>query len=321
MKNILLILSLITTFSTYANETDSESLIEKVSRYQWHHGAENCDADKSAAIEVLAVNKDTYILRQNRCTNFEAPFIYLLFGEHTLFIQDTGATGDANVFPLYQTVKQIIKQRAEEHKDKRANELKILVTHSHGHSDHRAADAQFRGKENVTLIEPEEEAMQGYFGFNQWPEGEATIDLGNRKLTVFPIPGHHARSIAVYDPDTQWLLTGDTFYPGRLYVMDWKAFKYSISKLVSFSKTHTISALMGTHIEMSNQAGIDYPMGNSFQPNEAPLPLSVVELRLLDETLVEMGDEVSDKVLDKFIISPVGILQKTLSTVLGWFLG
>ena len=170
----------------------------------------------------------------------------------------------------------------------------------------------------MTLIEPDEEAVQDYFGFNQWPEGEAAIDLGNRKLTVLPIPGHHAQSVAVYDPHTQWLLTGDTFYPGRLYVMDWQAFKYSISKLVSFSKTHTISALMGTHIEMSNEAGVDYPMENSFQPNEAPLPLSVVDLKLLDKTLVEMGDKADDKVLDKVIIAPVGILQKTLGAVLGW---
>jgi len=329
MKNLLMILIFVAATSTYAYEVDSKQgnvtgidrLTEKVSNHQWSHGAENCEDDKSAAIEILEVNKDTYILRQNRCTNYESPFIYLLFGEHTLFIQDTGATEDADEFPLYKTVNQIIEQRALTYEEKLATELKILVTHSHGHSDHRAADEQFRGKENVTLIEADEEAVQGYFGFNQWPEGEATVDLGNRTLTVLPIPGHHAQSIAVYDAHTQWLLTGDTFYPGRLYVRDWQAFKDSISTLVSFSKRHTIRAIMGTHIEMSKQPGVDYPMGNLFQPDEAPLPLFVNDLELLDTVLIDMGDEADDKVLDKVIISPVGMLQKTVGTALGWIFG
>ena len=61
--------------------------------------------------------------------NFEGPFIYLMFGQHTLFIQDTGATADARQFPLYESVRKIMRQRG-------AEKLKILVTHSHG-SRHR----------------------------------------------------------------------------------------------------------------------------------------------------------------------------------------
>jgi hypothetical protein len=44
----------------------------------------------------------------------------------------------------------------------------------------------------------------------------------------------------------------------------------------------------------------------------------VSDLLLLDNTLQQMGDEADDKILDKFIIAPVGIIQRVLGTVLGW---
>jgi glyoxylase-like metal-dependent hydrolase (beta-lactamase superfamily II) len=198
------------------------------------------------------------------------------------------------------------------------SKMDILVTHSHSHLDHRAGDAQFRNKADVILIEANEDAIIEYFNFANWPDGETVIDLGNRKLTVFPIPGHHDESIAVYDTQTRWLLTGDTFYPGRLYIKDWKQFKNSIRKLLVFVEEHQVSALMGTHIEMTSTARIDYTFGTTFQPEEARLPLMASDLSLLNKTLEEMGDDANDKILDKFIIAPVGIIQRVLGTVLGW---
>ena len=38
-------------------------------------------------------NKDFYILRQSGCTNFEKPFLYLLFGRDRALLVDTGAKG------------------------------------------------------------------------------------------------------------------------------------------------------------------------------------------------------------------------------------
>jgi glyoxylase-like metal-dependent hydrolase (beta-lactamase superfamily II) len=170
----------------------------------------------------------------------------------------------------------------------------------------------------VTLIEPDAESVQQYFDFNNWPNGTARIDLGGRELTVIPIPGHQAESIAVYDPQTRWLLTGDTFYPGRLYIRDWDIYKSSIQRLVEFSARNTISAILGTHIEMSKQAGKDYPMGSSYHPDEAALTLSVDDLSLLNTTLNDLGSKPQQKVLSKFIISPMGALQKYIGGFLGW---
>ena len=63
----------------------------------------------------------------------------------------------------------------------------------------------------MKLVESELVAVVKHFGFDKWTKGGAVIDLGGRELTPYPIPGHQEASIAVSDPHTQWLLTGDTF--------------------------------------------------------------------------------------------------------------
>jgi glyoxylase-like metal-dependent hydrolase (beta-lactamase superfamily II) len=304
VKYLVIILAVLIAPS-HANSLDS------LNKKNWIHGSEDCNNNQDPAIDVFQFNESTYILRQNKCLNFEAPFIYVLFGEHTVFVQDTGATAEAELFPLYETIQKLITEASN-------SDLNILVTHSHSHGDHTAADTQFLGKPGVTLIEPDAESVQQYFGFNNWPNGTANIDLGGRELTVIPIPGHQAESIAIYDPQTLWLLTGDTFYPGRLYIRDWDLYKSSIQRLVDFSTSNTISVILGTHIEMSKQAGKDYPMGSSYHPDEAALTLSVDELSLLNTSLNDLGSKPQQKVLSKFIISPMGTLQKYIGGFLGW---
>ena len=276
----------------------------------WNHGSADCATNQDPAIEVFEFDSDTYILRQNKCVNFEAPFIYVLFGKHTVFIQDTGASADAGEFPLYDTVQSLIAQRHR-------HELKILVTHSHSHRDHRAADPQFRGKPGVTLIEPNAKDVREYFGFSAWPEGSATVDLGGRLLEVVPAPGHQDEGIAVYDSRTGWLLTGDNLYPGRLYVKNWNEYRSSMRRLVEFSKSHRISAVLGTHIEISSSGKL-FEAGSTFQPDEADLALTAQDLSKLDQALQAAGNEPKEIVLAKFVVVPIGAFWRMLSNVLGW---
>lgn len=145
----------------------------------------------------------------------------------------------------------------------------ILVTHSHGHSDHTARDNQFKGQDNVVMVGAVLKVVVKHYGLKEWPMGEVIVDLGGRQLTIFPIPDHQDASITVYAPQTQWLLTGDTFFPGRLYVREWAEYKISIQKLVDFTRTHPVTALMGTHIEISNIPGDIFALGLDHQPNEA----------------------------------------------------
>ena len=131
----------------------------------------------------------TYVLRQSKCVHFEAPFIYVLIGDHTVFVQDTGATAEADRFPLHRVIRELVAQRERT----TGKELRILVTHSHSHGDHTAGDAQFHGQPRVTLVEPTAPAVRKHFGFTQWPQGRAMLDLGGRTLVIVPIPGHQTR--------------------------------------------------------------------------------------------------------------------------------
>ncbi len=286
---LILVAAAVLSFFSLAR---ADELSEKV----WIHGSANCAENRDPPIETFQFEPDTYILRQNKCANFEGPFIYLMFGEHTLFIQDTGATADPEQFPLYETVRQLMRQRG-------AEKLKILVTHSHSHGDHVAADAQFRGKPGATLVEPTATAVREHFGFTSWPDGEATIDLGGRTLTVLPAPGHQDEALVVYDDRTRWLLTGDSVYPGRLYVRDWAAFRVSVRRMATFANTHPVAAVMGTHIELARD-GTQYAAGTTYQPNEASLVLTPRDLEDLDRLLQQAGAEPKQIATRRFIVWP-----------------
>ena len=266
----------------------------------WIHGAENCEDSTDPPIQVVQYNSTTWVLRQNKCANYEAPFMYLFIGEDKALLMDTGATKDEVTFPLYKTVHQIINDWSEKNGD-----VELIVAHTHKHGDHYAADGQFIGKPNTTVVGLEVADVKNFYSIANWPEEIVDFDLGNRLLKIIPIPGHQASSIAVYDTATKILLTGDTVYPGRLYVNDWNAFKMSIERLVKFTDTNEVSTILGNHIEMTQTPGIDYPMETMYQPKEHQLPLSVPTLKELSNALTALGDTPTKEVHDSFIIYPV----------------
>jgi len=116
---------------------------------------------------------------------------------------------------------------------------------------------------------------------------------------VIPIPGREPASIALYDHQTQLLLTGDTAYPGRLYVRDFSAFRSSIDRLVDFTADHEVTWLLGAHIEMTNEKGVDYECYAATHPNEQELQLGRQHLVELKDLLHAMGDEVRYEVHDE----------------------
>jgi glyoxylase-like metal-dependent hydrolase (beta-lactamase superfamily II) len=202
--------------------------------------------------------------------NYEAPFLYLFIGDETALLIDTGAKTDSS-FPLHNLLFEILERRLT----KSGKPLPLKVIHSHGHGDHKANDFQFLNKPGVELVSADMSSLVQFFHFKNWPNESVNYNLGNRELTMIPIPGHDKISIAVYDPQTKWLLTGDTIYPGRLYIRDWSAFKESINRISKFCEANTVTYFMGNHIEMSNQSGVDYPTGTTYQPQEHLLPLRV----------------------------------------------
>tara|TARA_B100000787_G_scaffold4338_1_gene3228 strand:+ start:846 stop:1745 length:900 start_codon:yes stop_codon:yes gene_type:complete len=266
----------------------------------WIHGSENCEENIEPPIQVVKYNSNTWVLRQNKCTNYEAPFMFLFIGEDKALLMDTGATEEDDIFPLYKTVNKIINDWSEKN-----GAVELIVAHTHKHGDHYAADGQFKGKPNTTVIGLEIENLKNFYNISNWPEEIVNFDLGNRLIKIIPIPGHQASSIAVYDSSTKILLTGDTFYPGRLYVKDWNAFKMSIERLVKFTDNYEVSTILGNHIEMTQTSGIDYPMETIYQPKEHWLPLSLLDLKELSNALTKLGEKPTKEVHNSFIIYPI----------------
>jgi hydroxyacylglutathione hydrolase len=267
----------------------------------WIHGAADCKENTDPPIQVVQYNHNTWILRESKCVNYEAPFMFLFFGHKKALLMDAGATFSEDKFPLRKTVDSLVS------KWEKANntQLQLIVAHTHSHGDHTAGDIQFKNNPNTTVVGIKVEDVTSFFKLENWPQQSSTIDLGDRVLEIIPIPGHHKTSIAVYDNETKILLSGDSFYPGRLYVKDWQAFKLSTQRLVDFTAQHKISYILGNHIEMTNTPGKDYPIETTFQPDEHILPLKVKDLVLLNNALKNLGDKPIRKTFDNFIIYPV----------------
>lgn len=267
---------------------------------KWIHGSYDCSANRDSFAQVVQYDSNTYIIRQNKCLNYEAPFLYLFVGDDTALLIDTGAKTELS-FPLYDLVKELLGNKTNQ----LGRPLSLKVIHSHGHGDHKANDAQFLNKSGVELVSANMSSLVQFFHFKNWPNKSVNYNLGNRELTIIPIPGHDKISIAVYDPQTKWLLTGDTVYPGRLYIRDWSALKESINRLRRFCETHTVTFLMGNHIEMSNQPGVDYPTGTTYQPQEHPLPLRLEVLTEIQNAIKGFNTTPKRDVHKNFIIEAV----------------
>ena len=296
MKCILLALIVCSLFSCKTSQNTTTNL----NKIKWISGSNNCKENKDSLIQVVKYNDNTFILRQNKCTNYEAPFLFLFLGNKNALLMDTGATEDEIQFPLYKTVKKIISEWEKNIK----SPIDLIVAHTHAHGDHIAGDIQFKNKVRTVVVGLNVSDIASYFKLKNWPLQNGQIDLGNRVIEIIPIPGHQPASIALYDHATKILLTGDSFYPGRLYVRDWAAYKLSIQRLTDFAAAHKISYFLGNHIEMTNTAGKDYPTGTTYQPAEHILPLSFKDLKELNKALHVAGNIPKHEIHNSFIIDP-----------------
>ena len=218
--------------------------------------------------QVQRYDRDTYVIRQSVRTNFEAPFLYLLFGRDRALLIDTGAGGLA----IRPAVDAVIAQWLAEH---HRTSIPLVVAHSHSHGDHHQGDSEFAARPDTKVIGLKPEEVASFFGVAHWPDDIASYDLGGRKLSIIPTPGHEPAHIMVYDPRTRLLFSGDMLYAGRLYVPtdQFAIFTASADRLAAFAKTHPIAMLLGAHVEMTNTPGKDYAMQAATHPDEHPLEL------------------------------------------------
>jgi glyoxylase-like metal-dependent hydrolase (beta-lactamase superfamily II) len=234
--------------------------------------------------QVQRIDPDTFVIRQSVRTNFEAPFLYLLFGKERALLLDSGAGG----LKVRPTVDRLIGEWQASHVGR---PIRLVVAHSHSHGDHHAGDSEFQARPDTDVVGLTPAQVASFFHVAKWPQDVGRFDLGGRVLDIVPTPGHEPAHIMVYDARTKLLFSGDMLYPGRLYVpVDrFGVFRASADRLAAFARTHPIRALLGAHIEMTTTPGQDYPMEAPTHPSEHPLPLSPAVIEELQRAVDNAG--------------------------------
>jgi len=291
---VLVALLGVMAFSAEAPQPNSGGIERGTLPANWITGA---SCPETPQFRLHEYNDDFYVLRQSACTNFEKPFLYLIFGGRSALLVDTGAANADAAGAIRDAMARWSAKHA-------GASLPLIVAHSHGHGDHVAGDAQLKDRPNTTFVAATPEALR-FFGFRDWPNDVVSYDLGDRAIDILAIPGHQPASIAIYDRRTGILLTGDTLYPGRLYVRDAAAFTRSVQRLVDFTNGKIVAHVLGAHIENARAPYVDYPEGTIHQPDEHALELGRAHLLELNEALRQMDGHVVRRALRDFTIWPL----------------
>ena len=232
----------------------------------WNEGSPDCAKNPQPPLQVHQYNARMFILRENPCTTFEAPFMYLLVGSTKALLIDTGDIADPSVVPLAETVMGLLPADG-------AAKLSLLVVHTHRHLDHRAGDPQFTRFSNAQVVGFDIDSVRSFYKFTDWPNGLAQVDLGDRTVDVIATPGHSETEVSFYDRSTGLLFTGDFLMPARLLIDDTSADVASADRIAAFVKDRPISFVLGGHIEM-NSAGELFPWESQYHPNEHALQMT-----------------------------------------------
>jgi len=239
----------------------------------WNEGAAQCTGSSQPPLQVHSYNAQTFILRENLCITFEAPFMYLLIGSDKALLIDTGDVADPNKAPLANTVMRLLPGEG-------AAKMRLLVAHTHRHRDHRAGDGQFAPFSNAQVIGFDIDAVRSFYHFADWPNGLAQIDLGGRTVDVIPTPGHNETEVSFYDRNTGLFFSGDFLLPGRLLIFDAPADLASAQRVAAFLRDQPVSFVLGGHIEMDANGKL-FPWESQFHPNEHVLQMTKDDLLAL----------------------------------------
>lgn len=249
-------------------------------------------------LQVQRYDDHTFVIRQSILTNFEAPFMYLLFGRERALLLDTGA-GNVEIRP---TVDRLIEEWRQANGGKA---ISLVVAHTHAHEDHIAGDAEFVGRANTRVVGTSPAEVASFFGLTPWPEGTSIFDLGGRPLEVIATPGHESAHIMFFDRRTRILLSGDALYPGRLYYKraHLPIYRASMDRVATALRGREIRWIMGAHIEL-NQVGSQFAAKATAHPDERRLELRPTALFTLLDRLRQASEQSDTLNAGEFILYP-----------------
>jgi glyoxylase-like metal-dependent hydrolase (beta-lactamase superfamily II) len=250
-------------------------------------------------MQVQRYDDDTYVIRQSIRTNFEGPFLYLLFGSTRALLIDSGAGG----LKVRPTIDQVIAAWAAGH---HRISIPLVVCHSHSHGDHRQGDTEFQDRPDTTLVGLYPKDVADFFKIPDWPNQIVPYDLGGRVLDIIPTPGHQSAHIMIFDRKTRLLFSGDSLGPYRLYIPmnEAKTYRDGIDRVAAFTRDKHVSWILGAHIEMTTEPGELIPDEAPIHSNEHLLEISYSNLPELQTALHAMGDTLVLQPHRDFVIFP-----------------
>jgi glyoxylase-like metal-dependent hydrolase (beta-lactamase superfamily II) len=250
-------------------------------------------------MQVQSYDGDTFVIRQSIRTNFEGPFLYLLFGSERVLLIDTGAGG----LKVRPTIDRVIAEWAARH---HRTSLPLVVSHSHSHGDHHQGDAEFQDRPDTTVVGLYPKDVADFFKIVDWPNQIVPYDLGGRVLDIIPTPGHQSAHVMMFDRKTRLLFSGDSLGPYRLYIPmnEAKTYRESIDRVAAFAKDLHLSWILGAHIEMTTKPGELIPDEAPSHPGEHVLEIPYSNLPELQTALHAMGDNLVQQAHRDFVIFP-----------------
>lgn len=198
--------------------------------------------------EVYRIRPGVFAIYEPR--QFEEVISYLILGEKRAILFDTGL----GVGQIHAVVGRLTS-------------LPVTVINSHTHFDHVGGNAEFRdvwnrdlaytrrnmrGQTNAysrdaldpaRLCGPLPAGMDARsYTIRRWKSTHSLhdrerIDLGGRQIEVLFTPGHTPDALSLFDRTNGLLFTGDTFYPGPIYLFvpetDFAAYTRSVKRLAA----------------------------------------------------------------------------------------
>ncbi|MFC0203950.1 MBL fold metallo-hydrolase [Novosphingobium soli] len=241
--------------------------------FRWTYGSNVAAKNRDPRVQVVQYNEDTFVLRQNVCVHWEAPFTYLLFGNRGALLIDAGATADARHYPLRETVDAIITRWCQA-RGRTNVPLTVALTSGEDVAQNQGL-VQFAGRPGTTIVPRPLAVMQRFYGLDRsWPRDTGRVDLGDRMIEVIPTPGTHRDGVTFYDPYCDILFTGDLLFPGKINIGNDRDFVAALERLQAFAASRPVKWILGGHVEMMFVPGKYYPRFATYKPYERVLEMT-----------------------------------------------